>query len=557
MNGFGWWPGRAWLKGFLAITFFVAVTGSACESSGPSGDQSDVEVVDDTSAHSADAEDAVAIENDGFTDGVGDDGGDDFTGLDVIEIGDCDDVAPTETDVVANTNDVGDSGLTDVGESDVGVTPELPHAFCGQPAYDILPTTSVGELVEWEEIPFWSMESAVLDSMLAIAGYTALSPLDYGVTLYRYRYTTQDRGQIVEATSILGVPWRVEMPDTAFPLVIQTHGTTGFSDPCAPSRDERVMEDPAIPAAITAMGFVTVAPDYIGICGFGQPCEVRHAYLNGEQVAIGSWDALRAGLKLLKELGNPVETTTQVVPWGASQGGHAALFVQRYGAYYAPEFDVPATVAMVPPLDLMPLMVAYGQAIGSGTGLFSVSLIALNEWYGNQGDLTDVFTNEEPYFFADSASSAIYPQDQCHIDLPLGSGNVTIEGLFTAQFRQALADGQFTAIEPWHCYYSENSPVSMTPAVIDPSPTLVVLGETDDLVITDLVSPGIDTLCNMGLPVVTVECAGAGHVQASIWSLPLQRDWVRQRIAGIPLDLADVCTAWEPTCCTGNPEGCD
>lgn len=487
----------------------------------------------------------------------------DFAGLEDLTQDVADEYSAGE---VTPTSDVMDlEGLFDaVGEVSVDAVEEpamksLPHALCGAPDYSFLDAGDLGELLDYEPIPFWSLPASVLDALLAAAEFTALSPLPYGVQAYRFRYTTQDRGLAVEATALLALPtWEDEQPRGPFPMVLNTHGTTGFSDPCAPTRPDRELEDPAIPCAMAALGSVVVAPDYIGMCGFGAPATVRHAYLVGEQIGMGSWDAVRAGRKLVEALGNPVEMTSQVVPWGASQGGHAALFAALYAPYYAPEFEVPAVAAMVPPIDLVSLLEYFSQDVGSGTGLLAVSLTAMHLWYESGADLGEVFANEDPLWIADNISEAIYPLDECEIDLPIDSHDATIDMLFVESFRSLVAQGAFPDFEPWACFYAENSLTSSSVPVLKHPPTLMVYGEDDDLVVTYLQRPAFESLCSQGYQLQYMECAQAGHVEASLWSLPEQWVWIQDRLEGIAVPEGQQCIITQPTCCSGGPEGsCD
>ncbi len=127
-------------------------------------------------------------------------------------------------------------------------------------------------------------------------------------------------------------------PDEPWPAALALHGFAGASDPCAPSESSLI--GPMQIALLAANGFVTIAPDFIGMNGRGGASTAPHAPLLGEQVAIGAWDAMRAGRSLLAgELGLRLqgEPRDDLVIWGASQGGHAAFSV---GARGEPD-DVP------------------------------------------------------------------------------------------------------------------------------------------------------------------------------------------------------------------------
>jgi hypothetical protein len=51
---------------------------------------------------------------------------------------------------------------------------------------------------------------------------------------------------------------------------------------------------------------------------------------------------------VLAEAGAGFGLSKKVVIAGASQGGHAAFFTERFGAYYAPEYEVAGQAPLVP-----------------------------------------------------------------------------------------------------------------------------------------------------------------------------------------------------------------
>ena len=251
-------------------------------------------------------------------------------------------------------------------EEEIPPYKDLPVALCDMSDYSLLDPDELGQVLDWEEITIWDQSAETIDNLLASFDMTGLGPMPYGSKLYRFRYTTQDRGVKVEATAMLGLPVSDDESTEVetFPTVLNTHGTTGFSDPCAPSHPDREMEDPALTALFAALGHIVIAPDYIGMNGFGEAASVRHGYLVGEQTAIGSLDAVRAGWRLLQQQFSSYAIHDQrVIPWGGSQGGHAALFCELIAPYYAPEFEIPAVLALIPPTNLIPLLESSVQEV--------------------------------------------------------------------------------------------------------------------------------------------------------------------------------------------------
>jgi len=465
------------------------------------------------------------------------------------------------------STDLGDTdpGDTDATEQDVEAEvepPPMPHALCGMAAYDLLPREQVGHLLSWEDV-YFDLTPTAVDNLLANYGYTAISPRPFGARVFRFRYTTQDRGQLVEATATLGVPAHAELPSGKLPLVISLHGTTGFSSPCAPSRGA---DGPAQAALVASNGWVAVAPDYIGMVGFGDPLpdSVRHGYLVGEQTALGSWDALRAAEELLADpdfralfdTGERIRAGKTVIIWGFSQGGHASLVTELYGPYYAPEYQVAAVAEIIGPTSIRPLMQAAVESVCAPTGALAAVLVTMRHWYGAPADYTGVFSDVEPYHFAQTADSRIFTEEECNPGEGLDGDRV--DQLYDTGFIAKVLGGQWDALEPWTCYLDEASLTTTTVPVLRHTPTLVLWSSADDLVITDRIRGDFNTLCEKGYQLEHMECIGAGHSEGAVWSMPEQIAWITARLAGEPIAPAKLCHLNDAFCCsaTDKPEVC-
>ncbi len=430
----------------------------------------------------------------------------------------------------------------------------IPVARCGMKPYHLLDPATLGQVVHSDEIPELQLTADAVRSLIAQdTSYPGASELiEYGTRVFRFRYTTQDRGQKVEATALLGVPYGPEVPTTPLPVTVFLHGTTGFSDPCAPSRD---LGQSAGAALLASLGFVAVLPDYIGMNGEGAPSTVKHGYLVGEQVALGSWDAVRAGLELLKQLELGTTASDQVVIWGGSQGGHAAMFTELYGPYYAPEFQVPGVVALVAPTVLKPLAQAAVSQWGPPTESFAAVMDTWHDWYGAPANLDDVLTDDAPYHFASTIEAQIYPEDTCDTAQAYSAiGDHPDEQKPSTVYLQSFIDKVQAGddLAPWSCYLDENS---LRFSSVKPkrfTPTYMVYSQKDDLVITAPMRSEFTNLCSMGYKLHYLECEGAGHSEGASWSLPEQLQWVRDRLAGKP--LTGMCQVTAPVCCSMSPQ---
>jgi len=431
--------------------------------------------------------------------------------------------------------------------------PELPVAFCGMGEYALRDGTDTGQPVDHERMDAWNLESNALDALIALAGYPQLTPVPHGVELHRYRYTTQDRGDAVEATGMLAFPAHLDAdPPEPWPVVLLLHGFAGAWDACAPSADALI--GPAQPALLAAQGYVVVAPDFIGMNGMGDPSTAPHAPLVGEQVAIGSWDAVRAGRALLEGDLAPYldgEMRPDLVVWGASQGGHAAFFVERTAPYLAPDLDLVAVVASTPALDLKAIVANALDEYAAPTGLTALALVGMWRWYGVPEDLHGLLTNEEPYFFADEVRALLEGGvgDECEVDIEVDVDST--EAIFAPGFLAAVRADDWDAIDPWSCFLVENSATTSSVERLSDTPVLVVHGELDPLVIPDHQQAGFTALCDQGWALEHLQCADAPHAESTLWSLDEQLDWLRARLDGVPAEPG--CQWAEPTCCSASP----
>lgn len=486
------------------------------------------------------------------------------------------DAGPTDagpTDVGLEDGDPGDTGPTDAGPSDTGPTdagpgdtgpvdagpvdagpedtgppfeyPWQPSGPCGVAPYEWLPPEQVGTLVSWEPQPFYNLPPDTIQLLLKDLGYPGALPIEYGTRVYRIRYLTQDRGSLLEATAMIGVPdVALDGPKT-LDTVLFLHPTVGYADQCAPSDGLYGGAAAVLPASL---GYIAVAPDMLGMCGTTNPCGGFHPYLIGEPTAIASLDAVRAANELLAMLQEELLVTpsNRVVPWGGSQGGHAALFVDRYAPVYAPELEVGCVVAIVPPADLAGQALSALSKFDSSTKLGTAFLAAAVLWYDPAGGAAAVFNASGT---VDFAAQVIDTFPTTCSDSDLVKGATSIDDLFAPGFVAAMSTGDLGAVEPWGCIALDNSlPTTSVPLLTD-SEVLFVLGSQDQIVDHETELGSFQTLCTQGYRMELVDCEGASHENAAVDSLPAQVTWVASCLAGqgIPEELS--CVVTPPVTC--------
>lgn len=434
--------------------------------------------------------------------------------------------------------------------------PPMEKGGCGMPAYEWLPQDQVGHVVGFRESERTQFSAQTIDVMLAAAGGSDFFAAEYGARLYHLRYTTQDRGQPVEATGLVSVPWIDGGERAKHPMVLFLHGTSGFMGECAPSY---ALDDGSIfpLVLLSSQGYIVVAPDYIGMdadADFTQPPPVKHAYLGLEQTALGSLDMVRAGRELLaaqRQEMNADPKGHDLIIWGGSQGGHAAFASDLVAPYYAPEFDVRANVALVPPTDLPGIAEYALGSVNDATGAFAAVLTALHFWHQGSEGLDALFTSQDPWNFPTAVPDAMY--SGCEADDRF-DGITEVSQVYRPEvIAQGLA-GDWDALQPWGCYLKHNS-ITWTPiARLRDTPTLFVVSQHDTLVYAPAERADFPRLCELGYQLQYLECADAGHSEGAIWSLPEQVAWVKDRLAGKPIAAADLCVLKDAVRCQGQPD---
>lgn len=399
--------------------------------------------------------------------------------------------------------------------------PDVATGGCGMPDYDWAPLEDMGALVEAELVDGYTLSATAISTLLEAYGAGQFAPVPYGSRVYQVRYVTQDRGQAVEATAFLAFP---DVPEaTKVPLLTWTHGTTGFTDACAPTA--LGLEGAAWPIVFSSLGYAIAAPDYLGMNGFGDPAGFLHPYLQPEPTAVATLDAMRALLRLAEsegELATP--DPDRVVMWGPSEGGFAALWADRYAPHYAPEFNIVATAAPVAPTDVRGLAVRGATVFGPPTAAIAATMLVMNQWHGDVGDLSDVMV--EP--FASELAAAL--GEGCSTDI--ADGITAIDQILAPAYIEAAETGDWQAVSPFDCYAEQATLNASAVPMARATPTLLVTGETDDLVPSDVIVPDLGVLCAQGMNIEAHTCAGLGHVDSATTSLPYQLDWIKARLEG-------------------------
>ena len=444
--------------------------------------------------------------------------------------------------VLAAACNKGDGVTSEDSAYDSPFTSTLQNGGCGLPEYTWRSDEDLGEIVAWEELRDLSFTAEALNAALTSFELGALATATYDVEVYRVRYVTQDKGQRIEATALLSFPVNDE-DDTVLiaPTMLWMHGTTGFTDECAPSA--LGVEGALFNIVFSGHGFVVAAPDYLGMNGFGDPAEALHPYIVAEPTAVASLDAVRALHRFSQDEANRLtsQPSDDLVLWGVSEGGFAALWADRYGEAYLPGHRINGVVAAVPATDPTHLAKLGVTTYGDTSLAMAASLATQNVWYGEPAPLSDALNDDAPGYPATTLLTELGAS--CSPDVP--EQVVSVETLFQPALIDALVND--TSFEPWSCYLTQGALIGSPIPRGSNAPVLIITSELDDLAQAAPVHDDIAPLCAEGYNIEHLQCAGASHVSGAVDSLSYQLEWLKARANGE--EITGSCVAEAPRDC--------
>jgi hypothetical protein len=300
--------------------------------------------------------------------------------------------------------------------------------------------------------------------------------------------------------------------DGGRPVVAWAHETVGSADSCAPSRTFAAQErtdDPglAVAAQLTDLvdgGAVVVASDYEGL---GTPGP--HPFLVGESEGRSVLDAVQAARQLPGS-----GAGDDVLVYGASQGGHAALWAAQLASTWAPDLRVLGVVAAAP-FSEVDLLLPAASLLPGGEGY--VALGAYGQVAANPELSVDDVLDPAIVARADLVEGA------CLLDLA-----VQLRQTVLAERRPAARLDGFE--DPaWKAQLASNKPGR---APIG-APTLVVQGARDLTVPAATTQTLVTRLCANGENVRAVTYPQAGHSDVVVAADADVRAWMQGRLAGV------------------------
>jgi pimeloyl-ACP methyl ester carboxylesterase len=353
-----------------------------------------------------------------------------------------------------------------------------------------------------------------------------------GAVAYRVLYHSTDFSE-----NHIGVSGTVVVPTGIAPpggrtVVSWAHPTTGSEPQCGPSAMTDPFEIMEGYHELLAAGYVVASTDYSGMGADGP-----NSYLIGGTEGRSVLDAARAA----RNLGGDVHAGTDVLLWGHSQGGQAALFAAQIAPDYAPELTLKGVAAAAPAAELGQLMADHMNDI-SGVTIGAYAFDAYQRVYGATTPgltLDDVLTPA-----AREALPKMVPYCLLTQSKEIHEIGQPLVGNFFA--------GDPTTIEPWATLLTQNTP-GQTPVGV---PMLIAQGESDKLVIPATTDGYVQKLCANGEHVQYHKYADIDHGLVGWRAVPAVVGFFADIMAGrAPADTCSTPPSTEPSTPPGSVPG--
>lgn len=367
-----------------------------------------------------------------------------------------------------------------------------------------------GAIEKWESPAFYELPDPIEPGEPGeIVRSESIASTMLGSVAWRVLYHSRDlHGDDVLVSGVVVAPAGAA-GEGGRPVVSWAHPTTGSAPRCAPS----VGLDPFVLIeglrALLDAGYVVAATDYPGMGAAGP-----NSYLVGTSEGNSVLDAARAARALPGAGAN-----AELLLWGHSQGGQAALFAAQDAAAYAPELRLSAVAVAAPATDLGALLDDDMDDV-SGVTISSYALQAYSTVYADEGATLDtLLTPAGVAATPRMASLCLIGQNDALHDIA--------RPLVGAYF-----SGDPTKTEPWASLLAANSPGAVRLDV----PLFVAQGETDTLVDPATTRAFADHECTIGSAVTYLPIPKTGHGEVALRAVDHVIAWFAAVRAGTPVD---------------------
>jgi hypothetical protein len=354
--------------------------------------------------------------------------------------------------------------------------------------------------------------------------FPANLPVDigYGFDSYKVTYCTVDvappgaaRPVPTIATGNVSVPRKGGRLST----VAYQHGTSvSFYDaPSNPnvfgdlSENGESFDGPPSSAIFAGAGFIYVAADYLGL---GDSTVPRHRYFHAATEASSAVDLLEASGEVLARL--RVHRNDELFTFGFSQGGHAALALQRALERRRVEVTATATVGAVFDLERFFLSSIANTSTVTVPLYVSYLLLAYDDIYDVYGRPADVF--RQPYA---ATVPGLFDMRHFFDDVLAGLPPTSRELLRASYFREVSSNPG----DPLRVRMRENAVDRWRPD----APIRVYHSPDDEEVPFEEVLVSVDRLRDRGADVTVRTLPGFDHVNSWIQAMPRAVRYFRSR----------------------------
>jgi pimeloyl-ACP methyl ester carboxylesterase len=278
-------------------------------------------------------------------------------------------------------------------------------------------------------------------------------------------------------------------------IVAWGHPTTGAAQSCGPSSNIAPFDLIEGLTTLLKAGYVVAATDYPGM-GVAGP----DSYLIGVSEGNSVLDSARAARHIAA-----AHAGSNLLLWGHSQGGQAALFAAQLAPSYSPELHLQGVAVAAPATDLAALL---KDDIGdvSGVTIGSYAFQSFSTVYGPTVPGTNLDTILTP---AGVKATPVMAK------LCLVSGHLVLHAIAGKLLGGYLA-GDPATTEPWATLLQQNTP-GQTPLTV---PLLVAQGDTDTLVVPSTTAAFIAHECSIGTRVTALHIPKTGHGLVALRALP-------------------------------------
>lgn len=330
-----------------------------------------------------------------------------------------------------------------------------------------------------------------------------------GTTAWRVIYHSRDMaGTDIPVSGVVIVP-AIPAPEGGRVVVSWAHPTTGSAAACGPSLDMNPFSLIEGLDDLLASGYAVAATDYQGM-----GLEGESSYLLGETEGNNVLDAVRAA-KNLPDSG----IGSDLLLWGHSQGGQAALFAAQQASSYAPELSLKGVAVAAPAADLIALM-DDDIIAASGVTIASYAIPAMTAAYSDRYALADLQGLLTPEGLAATSQIA---------DLCLSTQAKEVHAIADPLVGSFVTSDPSTT-EPWKTILTENS-AGAAPITV---PVYIAQGLGDTLVVPKATDGYVDLLCAAGSHVTYDTFDGVTHQLIALTAAPVVSLWFAGVLNGDP-----------------------